>query len=116
MTATAAVLVIEDNLELADCVREALESAGYYVVTASNGVEGLEALRTVTPRLILLDLAMPVMNGTEFMAELRRRRHETPVVVASAFADFIGVPADVREVIRKPFSTRRVLEAVRRHS
>lgn len=80
------VLVVDDEADLRGITRQALEKNGWSVVEASNGEEGLAAVTRSIPRVILLDLSMPVMDGFEFLKELRTRPGcaEIPVVVLSA--------------------------------
>lgn len=63
--------VIEDDQDLQYIYKLKLEREGFAVKTASNGVEGLEIIKDFQPNIILLDLMMPVMNGTEMLSRLR---------------------------------------------
>ncbi len=72
------VLVVDDDLDIRDTLREILEHEGYLVATARNGLEGLGCAKLLRPELILLDLFMPVMDGTEF----RRRQLSDPEIAA----------------------------------
>src|SRR5262249_61527368 len=73
-TCTKKVLLIEDDEDIRNAMRQVLELEGYVVVPAGNGREGLVALaQHGEPCVILLDLMMPVMNGWEFLAE---REHQ----------------------------------------
>src|SRR5215212_2491309 len=81
------VMVVEDDFTIRETLRELLEDEGYRVTQASNGAEALACLRTNgTPRLILLDLMMPVMDGVEFRRALQKdpRLSDIPMVVLSA--------------------------------
>src|SRR5580765_7790969 len=81
------ILLVEDDFDMRDALIPILEYAGHHVVGAANGREALEQLRAgPKPSLILLDLMMPVMNGTEFRAEQLRdpALASIPVVVVSA--------------------------------
>lgn len=84
------ILVIEDDHAIREIMSEALEIEGYTVDTAENGEVGLEKLRRdPLPRLILLDLMMPVMDGWQFM-KLVRKDHNLnpiPIVLLSAFME-----------------------------
>src|SRR4051794_16166586 len=60
------VLVVDDDRPIRDTLREILQDEGYIVSTAGNGAEALEILKHRRPRVILLDLNMPTMNGGEF--------------------------------------------------
>jgi two-component system, chemotaxis family, chemotaxis protein CheY len=97
------VLVVEDNLDLRLLYRTAMESEGYKVQLAANGREALEVLRSTKtpPKVILLDLMMPEMDGWEFL-EIQAKDQtlsDIPVVVCSAARE--NIPANVR-FIRKP--------------
>ena len=112
------VLVVEDERDLRESFGEVLELEGYQVFLAENGRRALELLGELRrPAIVMLDLMMPVMNGFEFLAELRRGEHRgLPVVVVSAFADR-AAGLDVEAVLEKPFRLTelvRVLERVDR--
>ncbi len=84
------VLVVEDLADLRDTLMEILEDAGYAPAGAANGHVALEALRAgLVPRVILLDLQMPVMDGNEFLVAWRSdpKLSSIPVVVLSATVD-----------------------------
>src|SRR5438445_696734 len=81
------VLLVDDDFEICDTLSQLLQDEGYSVATASNGLEALHYLRGATlPRLILLDLMMPVMNGWQFRHEQQRDPElaSIPLVVLSA--------------------------------
>ncbi len=80
------VLLVEDDAALRELVRRVLEREGYAVVDAEDGRDALERVRERVPGVILLDLMMPVMDGFEFLAELRREEtwREIPVIVLTA--------------------------------
>ena len=79
------MLIVEDDADLRDIELQLLKFHGWPVYAASDGVEGLKALREHRPSLILLDLAMPRMNGVQFRTAQRqlpdRRLANVPVVV-----------------------------------
>ena len=66
------ILVIDDDDELADVVRQVLLDAGYSVATVRHGAAALELTKHVAPDLILLDLSMPIMDGWSFVSQYRR--------------------------------------------
>ena len=112
------VLVVEDDDDMRHILMQLLEYHGWPAHEASDGVEGLQKLQQHRPSLILLDLAMPRMNGIEF----RRRQRElpdkklanVPVVVVSAVADApqYKTTLNAAEVLVKPFEADRLLKAV----
>jgi CheY-like chemotaxis protein len=114
------VMVVEDDFAIRETLRELLEEEGYKVVEASNGAEALSRLRARTPRLILLDLMMPVMDGWEFRHELEEdpRLASIPVIVISA-DHALEEKVDSMHVegyLAKPFELDRLLAAVERYT
>lgn len=108
------VLIVEDDAAIRDIFQMALEVEGLNVVTAENGVEGLEALSNIAnPCLILLDLMMPKMNGWEFMERLRDnpRNPAVPIVVISAF-NSSKFPVPVELSLAKPIPLKTLRETV----
>jgi two-component system cell cycle response regulator DivK len=82
------ILVVEDNTLNFKLVRDVLEYAGYEVVGASSGEEGLQLAKDLPPDLVLMDLQLPGIDGTETMLRLRQGviAAEVPVVALSALA------------------------------
>ena len=71
MSASYRVVVVEDDHDLQYLYQLKLEREGFTVATASNGREGLEVIRDFQPDIVLLDLMMPVMSGSEMLAQMR---------------------------------------------
>ena len=97
------VLVVEDNDDSRDMLRQAVGSFGATVLSAANGEEAIALLATrAAPDLVLCDLMMPRMNGYQFMDWLRRQPHlaRIPVVAVSA----LGSEADVMKTWSAGFS------------
>jgi len=120
----AVILVVDDEPDIRTFVRLALEDEGYQVVTAANGREALEALRTIEPGLILLDLRMPGMDGSEFVEAYHcRAAQESPPAVPAPIIVLTAsrVPEDepgavgATGVLRKPFAVAQLLERVAQH-
>ena len=108
------VLVVEDEADLREMMREALELNGYEVVTAKEGQEALEAIAQIEHLcLVLLDLLMPGMNGWDFFDKMRARPElaGVPVVVHSSVPS--RAPAGVTRVLQKPLEFDRLLSVVR---
>src|SRR4051812_24383918 len=80
------VLVVDDDAVLRESVQEGLQSEGWITAGAADGAEALQFARDRGPRLILLDLEMPVMNGWQFLERRRADRAlaRVPVVIMSA--------------------------------
>lgn len=83
------ILVVEDDTSIRELLVELLESEGYVVGAAVNGLEGLKYLQQETPDLILIDLMMPVMDGYSFRTEQLKNAtwSKIPTVVMSAEAN-----------------------------
>jgi len=111
------VLVVDDDPDILEALAEILEGEGFEVRRARNGKEALERLEPVPPRLILLDLMMPVMDGWEFSQQMRRRPPvaDLPIIVLSADRNVGAKARDIGAVghLAKPFELTDLLEMVR---
>lgn len=110
------VLVVEDDWVIRDTLEELLSNEGYQVVTAENGLEGLQALRRLSNvAAVLLDLQMPVMNGEKFLDALEieadSRLRTVPVLVLTARRE--GLERPVAGLMRKPVNVELLLERLR---
>jgi CheY-like chemotaxis protein len=111
----AVILVVDDDEDLLAMARFIFEGAGYFIVTASNGREALAAVAARMPDVIVLDMKMPVMDGADFAAELRRRYvRRPPIVVVTAADDARKRAIDIGAAgwVGKPFDIRDLLHAV----
>jgi CheY-like chemotaxis protein len=110
------ILLVEDNEDIRDAVAELLLSEGYEVITAEHGQAALDQLANMhgVPCLVLLDLMMPVMNGTQLLKVLHdgHRLASLPVVVMSATGTGRDTP-EARQHIRKPVAAETLLAVVK---
>ncbi len=81
------ILCVDDEPVGLNVRKLLLESEGYEVLTACSGPEGLELFSSETISAVVLDYAMPVMNGGEVAAEMKRRNPEIPILMLSAYVD-----------------------------
>ena len=109
------VLVIDDDAALVRMIRLSLESEGYAVTTAPDGLNGLEELAQKNPDVIVLDLQMPRMDGRSFFTEIRSRGYQTPVLILSAYgAERARMELNANAAVNKPFDPEVLTSAVER--
>lgn len=104
------VLLIDDDCSILAALRLIIESAGFAVVTAGNGVDALASIRTEAPDVIVADNMMPLMSGIDLWRFLASHRQYSsiPFIFQSAVH---ALPADVRPTafLRKPYSPVRLI-------
>jgi DNA-binding response OmpR family regulator len=113
------VLLVDDDPEIIDAIRFALEAKGYQIFIARDGNQGLAMAEREDPDLVILDMMMPKRSGFLVLEKLRRTR-EVPIRVImitanegsrhKAYAEMLGVD----DYIRKPFAMDKLVEAVQR--
>jgi len=114
-------LIVEDDRGLSTMLTLALEDAQYTVVVADNGADALERLRASRPRLILLDLRMPVMDGPAFLREIFDNQPRfaplPPILIMTAYGDLdpavskLGLPS-----IIKPMKIDKLLQMIEQYA
>ena len=110
------VLIIEDEIELSNVLKAYLERAGYGVLMASRGDEGLSLWQSEQPDMVLLDLNLPGMDGIDIIHKIRQR-NDTPVIMVTARVEevdrLLGLELGADDYITKPFSPREVVARVK---
>jgi DNA-binding response OmpR family regulator len=113
------VLLVDDDLEIVESMRIALEASGYEVLVARDGNQGLVVVERDDPDLVILDMMMPKRSGFLVLEKVRRTRPVPLRVIMitanegsrhKAYAEMLGVD----DYIRKPFAMDRLLESVDR--
>ena len=117
MTATrGTVLLIEDEEAIADLVRLYFEQEGYRLVHAPDGERGLDAVRDRNPRIVLLDIGLPGMDGIEVCRRIRAVS-DVPVIMLTArdgeVDKIVGLEIGADDYVTKPFSPRELVARVR---
>jgi CheY-like chemotaxis protein len=119
---SATILLVEDDSGAREALCEILNHEGYSVLPAENGMRALQSVEATgtTPALILLDLAMPVMDGVAFLSQIpdHAQLASVPVIVMSGDSRALlraERPDNVREVLPKPIDVSRMMELVRKH-
>ncbi len=113
------ILLVDDDAEIVESLRLALESNGYEVLVARDGNQGLALTERENPDLVILDMMMPKRSGFLVLEKMRRTRQEPLRVIMitanegsrhKAYAEMLGVD----DYLRKPFPMDQLLESVRR--
>jgi DNA-binding response OmpR family regulator len=111
------VLVVEDEPPIADLLRLYLTREGFGVHVEGNGEGALEAIARLRPVLVLLDVGLPGIDGTEVCRRLRADHDWTPVVFVTARDDevdrIVGLELGADDYVTKPFSPREVVTRVK---
>ena len=110
------ILIVEDDPEILGTVADILEFEGYEVERASNGLEALRIIEQVRPRLVLLDMRMPVLDGWDFAKALEQRNIYVPILVMTAAADARRWAQEIGAAgyLAKPFDLSDLLSVVAR--
>jgi DNA-binding response OmpR family regulator len=114
------ILVVDDEPDAVELIEFNLKSAGYDVVTATDGEEALKKARSVLPQVIVLDLMLPEVDGLEVCKILRRdpRTAGIPIIMVTAKAAEIdrvlGLELGADDYVTKPFSPRELVLRVKR--
>lgn len=113
------ILVVDDESHIVELVKFNLESNGYSVVEASDGKEALAKAKAESPDLILLDLMLPIIDGTEVCKKLKNdvSTESIPIIMLTAKSDemdkIIGLEIGADDYITKPFSLRELLARIK---
>jgi DNA-binding response OmpR family regulator len=116
---SASILLVEDEVKLARFIELELDSEGYQITVAHDGLTGLTLARELTLDLIILDWMLPHLNGLEICRRLRSTGSNVPVILLTAkdeVSDRVaGLDAGADDYVVKPFSIEELLARVRAH-
>ena len=111
------ILVVEDEAPVARGLEYGLKAEGFAVVVASNGKKALEAARSAQPRLVLLDVRLPDMNGFDVLRALREEGMTLPIIMVTARDEevdkVLGLELGADDYVVKPFGLRELVSRVR---
>lgn len=113
------VLVVDDEDQIRQLIRETLEQAGYDVQEARDGKEGLDRYRSKPADLVIMDILMPDQDGLESIMTLRREFPASRVIAITGGSDMIGIlnfldvakMLGARRTLQKPFEMKTLLDA-----
>ncbi|HEX7421318.1 MAG TPA: response regulator transcription factor [Thermoanaerobaculia bacterium] len=110
------ILIVDDEPRIAQIARDYLEKAGFSVMTAGNGVDALAMIQRARPDLVVLDLALPGMDGLDVARNVRRDSN-VPIIMLTARVEesdkLVGLELGADDYITKPFSPRELVARVR---
>lgn len=111
------VLVVDDEQSILTLLKYNLQQAGFVVITAIDGEEGMNKVLSENPDLIVLDLMLPKIDGIDVCKQLRQQRIQTPILMLTAKDDeldkILGLELGADDYMTKPFSPREVIARVK---
>lgn len=111
------ILVIEDELHLAEALTQILKKNNYIVDTVNDGESGLDNALSGIYDLILLDIMLPKINGLEVLKQIRKEEITTPVILLTAKGEIsdkvVGLDSGADDYLSKPFATEELLARIR---
>lgn len=118
MSQQQTILIIDDDLVLQTVLDIALRDAGYEVVLANDGEEGIEKLKTFRPNLVISDIMMPHLDGVETFNRIKEQLQDEgiPIFIMTALSRkpwFADLEAEGAVIIQKPFDIDQLLNLVR---
>lgn len=110
------ILVVDDEMPIAEILKYNLEEEGFCVILAFNGEEALQKVAAENPDLVILDIMMPLKDGYTTCREIRARSH-IPIIMVTAREDevdkVLGLELGADDYVTKPFSAREVVARVK---
>ena len=113
------ILLVDDELDILEIISYSLESAGYKVYKANNGLEAIEIAKKIIPDLIIMDLMMPKMNGIEACEQIRKSNNLKDVIItflsarSEDFSKIAGFDAGADDYITKPIKPKVLLSKLK---
>jgi DNA-binding response OmpR family regulator len=113
----AKILIVEDEPNMVAGLRDNFEFEGYQVISAPDGVSGLERALSETPDLVILDVMMPRMSGLDVCKQLKAKKPGIPIIMLTARGQevdkVVGLELGADDYVTKPFSIRELLARVK---
>jgi DNA-binding response OmpR family regulator len=113
----AKILIVEDEPNMVSGLRDNFEFEGYQVISAPDGVSGLERALSESPDLVILDVMMPRMSGLDVCKHLKSKKPAIPIIMLTARGQevdkVVGLELGADDYVTKPFSIRELLARVK---
>ena len=110
------ILIVEDELRLADILKKQLEESGFNVEVANDGYAGKQLVENNTYNLIILDINLPLINGYDLCKEIRKKNSSIPIIMLTAFSTadnkLSGFNVGADDYVVKPFDFRELLARI----
>ena len=110
------ILIVDDDANIRDLLRNRLEANGYEVISADNGLDGLRTIKSVRPDLVITDVYMPHLDGLTFFQELQSddELRSIPLLVITGVKSMRDVfePTRMAKFLPKPFEGKELLASV----
>jgi DNA-binding response OmpR family regulator len=111
------ILIVEDEPAMVAGLRDNFEYEGYEVISAEDGVSGLERALSDNPDLVVLDVMMPRMSGLDVCKQLKAKRPSVPIIMLTARGQeidkVVGLELGADDYVTKPFSVRELMARVK---
>jgi two-component system response regulator MprA len=111
------ILIVEDDRDLAEAIRDLLQIEGYLVKIASDGAQALQSIQRTEPDLLLLDLGLPNITGEAVCREVKKQYPDIPIVMLtgkSSSSDVVhGLSVGADDYVTKPFETQELIARVK---
>lgn len=111
------ILIVEDEPNMVSGLRDNFEYEGYDVITAGDGLEGLQRALNDSPDLVVLDVMMPKMSGLDVCKQLKAKRPSLPIIMLTARGQevdkVVGLELGADDYVTKPFSIRELLARIK---
>jgi len=116
MNGKAKILVVDDDKHILELIKLYLDKEGYETIVAVDGEDGLEKFKSSAPKLVILDIMLPVMDGWQVCREIRRLDN-TPIIMLTAkgevFDKVLGLELGADDYIVKPFEPKELLARIK---
>ncbi len=110
------ILIVDDDLDLLDTLKDAFVAFGYQVTTAQNGQQAWDYFCNEPYDIVLMDVEMPHMNGMEAARKVKGRQPDVPIILMTAYSHLYQpaevLSLDIEAFLRKPLNIQELLEVV----